>query len=99
MPPDQLHSVLLPVHLPGNPTAEAYQAPTILMLTYAVILILRRLMAAVNGTGLFDFVHSHGGNLKVATHPVGVHSHMCRNRPTTLVLKEPAMSIAGVRLL
>lgn len=68
------------------------------MITYALILIVKRLAKSIKNMGLFDFIYSTGGKLEAVPEPIGVHPQMCKSQLTTLVLKESLFSISGVSL-
>ncbi|EJT46468.1 hypothetical protein A1Q2_01181 [Trichosporon asahii var. asahii CBS 8904] len=65
------------------------------MITYALILIVKRLAKSIKNMGLFDFIYSTGGKLEAVPEPIGVHPQMCKSQLTTLVLKESLFSISG----
>ncbi|GFZ52180.1 hypothetical protein JCM24511_09953 [Saitozyma sp. JCM 24511] len=45
--------------------------------------------------GILDYIHTRNAALGAVSAPVGVHTSMCRSEPTTLALRDNALSASG----
>jgi hypothetical protein len=46
--------------------------------------------------GILDYIHTRNATLGAVPAPVAIHTSMCRSEPTTLALRDNALSASGV---